>query len=194
VPAGARHPYTLRKVVERNVFLTLEELFHGGSKVCVCLWGRGRRGDAGGGGCREEGWLVCSGVADALTASSQHKSPTHSKRALLTAIEPYKPFAVGAKITSDYTEWGEWARHRGCSSPGVVTMAPPPHPLLPLPPSPTPTPSPALPSQMETTSVYRIDERTGFAVPADKTFTVPVKPGWKEGTRVTFEVVLLQFL
>ena len=50
--------------------------------------------------------------------------------------------------------------------------------------------APAPSSQMETTSVYRIDERTGFAVPTDKTFCVPVKPGWKEGTRVTFEVAL----
>ena len=44
--------------------------------------------------------------------------------------------------------------------------------------------------QMETTSVYRIDDRTGFAVPADKTFTVPVQPGWKQGTRITFEVAI----
>jgi hypothetical protein len=46
VPAGARHPYTLRKVVERNVFLTLEELFHGGSKVS-CRWMRRNRGRSG---------------------------------------------------------------------------------------------------------------------------------------------------
>ena len=46
VPAGARHPYTLRKVVERNVFLTLEELFHGGNKV-RCRWMRRSRGRSG---------------------------------------------------------------------------------------------------------------------------------------------------
>ena len=38
-----------------------------------------------------------------------------------------------------------------------------------------------------TTRVFHIDERSGFAVPVDKTFSIPVKPGWKEGTRVTFD-------
>jgi len=72
VPAGARHPFTVRRSIRRNLYLTLEELYHGGTKS-------------------------------------------------------------------------------------------------------------------QTVSVFRIDERSGFAVPADKTFNIPVKPGWKEGTKVTFE-------
>jgi len=41
--------------------------------------------------------------------------------------------------------------------------------------------------RMEKTSVYHLDPGTGFAVPVDKTFTIDIKRGWKEGTRITFE-------